>query len=242
MFLKCGVSHTVDIQCLYSSFESPANEQLETTWHRVDIICILLGISVRENKSTYSEGKKSSVCCVQTMLITDKHSVNKTDYNCLSAAYCSASSTCLPPAVCAPLWTFLLTGNHFMVDQSRCDMTRSLNRVEEKVKVQLWNVNLNRSWHTRGLAVPPGRHHKGTCWVLYFDLLPLTRFFCKLMLWWWSQTIRDTKNLIITEGRCPKFSKTNWTERTCKNMIGHNESIICNFLKKYGERAVLALS
>lgn len=233
MFLKFGISHTVDIQCLYSSFESPANEQLETTWHRVDIICILLGISVRGNNSTYSEGEKSSVCCVQTMLITDKHCVNKPDYNCLSAAYCSISSTCLPRAVCAPLWTFLLTGNHFMVDQSRCDMTHSLNRVEEEVKVQLWNVSCNRAWHTGGLAVPPGRHHEGTGSVSYLDLLLLTKFFCKLMLWWWSQTRRDTRNQMITKGQSPKFSKTNWTERTCKNMIGQNVSITCNFLKKY---------
>lgn len=152
------------------------------------------------------------------MLITDKHCVNKPDYNCLSAAYCSISSTCLPRAVHAPLWTFLLTGNHFMVDQSRRDMTRSLNRVEEEVKVQLWNVSCNRSWHTGGPHGPPQKAPWGD--VLSLELLPLTRFFCKLMLWWWSQTWRDTRNQMITKGRSPKFSKTNWTERTCKNMIG----------------------
>lgn len=180
------------------------------------------------------------------MLITNKHCVNKPDYNCLSAAYCSISSTCLPRAVCAPLWTFLLTGNHFMVDQSRRDMTRSLNRVEEEVKVQLWNVSWNWSWLTGASPLPPphppGRHHEWTCSVSYLDLLLLTRFFCKLMLWWWSQTWRETRNQMITKGWSPKFNKTNWTERTCKNKIGQNESIICNFLKKYRERAVLALS
>lgn len=63
------------------------------------------------------------------MLITDKHSQNKP-----CNVIVEPCSSRLPPAVYAPSLKVLFTGNHFMVDQSQPDTTRSLNRVEEEVK------------------------------------------------------------------------------------------------------------
>lgn len=96
---------------------------------------------------------------------------------CECAAYCSASSY-----VCASLSVSLLKcmlkAQQFTADQSRHDITLSLNQVEEEVKVQLWNISSNWSWHTGPPRPPWADTLRGgggrTCFVSYLALPLLT--------------------------------------------------------------------